>query len=138
MAINLDSSRGLIVGEAVMMGIAPYVGRNAAHDIVYASCKACIEDGKTTLFDHLAKRPEVTEKISLAQLESLCDPRNYLGAAQRMTDQVIGTDRSSGPSRNGHGSEEVRKTKHANGSLRNGINGHGESNGLLNGGVNGH
>ena len=33
---NLGMSRGLIVAEAVMMGLAPHVGRQQAHDIVYA------------------------------------------------------------------------------------------------------
>ena len=89
MAANLESSQGLIVGEAVMMGIAPFVGRNAAHDLVYASCKDCIEDPGSTLYDHLIKRAEVTDKISPEELMKLCEPRNYLGAAQRMVDNVI-------------------------------------------------
>jgi adenylosuccinate lyase len=89
MALNLDSSKGLIVGEAVMMGIAPSIGRNAAHDIVYSSCKDCIEDGNSTLYDHLVKRTEVTDKISPGELERLCNPHNYLGASKRMVDDVI-------------------------------------------------
>ncbi len=40
---NLDMSKGLIVGEAVMMGLAPHFGRNTAHDIVYEACTACFE-----------------------------------------------------------------------------------------------
>jgi 3-carboxy-cis,cis-muconate cycloisomerase len=35
MAKNLDLSRGLIVAEAVMMGLAPAIGRQQAHDVVY-------------------------------------------------------------------------------------------------------
>lgn len=133
MGVNLDSSRGLIVGEAVMMGIAPHVGRNAAHDIVYESCKACIEDGKITLFDHLAGRPEVTEKISIDELKRLCDPRNYLGAAQRMTDQVLATSPRGGRYVNGDGGHI---SKGANGGLKH-VNGHLKQNGVANG-VNGH
>src|SRR6201995_5133593 len=34
MAKNLDISRGLIVAEAVMMGLAPQLGRQEAHDVV--------------------------------------------------------------------------------------------------------
>lgn len=37
MAKNLDISRGLIVAEAVMMGLAPQLGRQEAHDVVYLS-----------------------------------------------------------------------------------------------------
>ena len=36
---NLDSTRGLIVAEAVMMGLAPALGRQLAHDEVYAACR---------------------------------------------------------------------------------------------------
>ena len=40
MADNLDISRGLIVAEAVMMGLAPDLGRQEAHDVVYDACRA--------------------------------------------------------------------------------------------------
>ncbi len=40
MAANLDISRGLIVAEAVMMGLAPQLGRQEAHDVVYDACRA--------------------------------------------------------------------------------------------------
>jgi adenylosuccinate lyase len=122
MGVNLDSSRGLIVGEAVMMGIAPFVGRNAAHDIVYASCKDCIEESGSTLYDHLVKRAEVTEKISAEELSRLCDPRNYLGAAQRMVDDVI--------QRGGHA--KVAKFE-ANGNHKANGNSQGNGTGLSNG-----
>jgi len=31
---NLDVTRGLIVSEAVMMGLGPHIGRHMAHDLV--------------------------------------------------------------------------------------------------------
>src|SRR5205814_1207241 len=34
MRANLDSTKGLVVSEAVMMGLAPYLGRGRAHDLV--------------------------------------------------------------------------------------------------------
>lgn len=89
MLVNLNSSKGLIVGEAVMMGIAPVVGRNAAHDIVYSACKDCIEDGVSTLYDRLSTRSDVTDRLSKEELARLCDPVNYLGAAPRMVDDVL-------------------------------------------------
>ena len=119
--MNLDASKGLIVGEAVMMGLAPLVGRNAAHDVVYESCKECIDDGETTLYDHLAKRSEVTAKISLEELKGLCDPRNYLGASQRMVDDVLGS------------SDRGKRPKHLNGHKNGYSNGNGPFNGTPNG-----
>ncbi len=39
MAQNLAMTHGLIVAEAVMMGLAPHTGRNEAHDLVYDACR---------------------------------------------------------------------------------------------------
>ncbi|KAK9446551.1 uncharacterized protein V1518DRAFT_458137 [Limtongia smithiae] len=83
MASNLHSTRGLIVGEAVMMGLAPHVGRGAAHDIVYECCKEAIEHDKTLLACLLA-RDDVTAKLSATELQALCDPVNYMGACMQM------------------------------------------------------
>jgi 3-carboxy-cis,cis-muconate cycloisomerase len=85
---NLHSTRGLIVGEAVMMGLAPHVGRQKAHDIVYEACKESIEKDMS-LYDSLARREIVTEKLSKEELGRLCDPVNYMGACQRMVDSVL-------------------------------------------------
>ena len=60
---NLHSTRGLIVAEAVMMGMAPYVGRQTAHDIVYEACRNSIDQGQS-LLDCLLRKDEVTEKMS--------------------------------------------------------------------------
>src|ERR1051326_5254227 len=43
MAKNLGMTHGLIVAEAVMMGLAPHTGRNEAHDLVYDACRQAIE-----------------------------------------------------------------------------------------------
>ena len=47
MRANLNMSNGLIVAEAVMMGLAPYIGRQDAHDVVYAACRIVNEQGGT-------------------------------------------------------------------------------------------
>ncbi|KAM0722790.1 hypothetical protein Q7P37_002232 [Cladosporium fusiforme] len=88
MATNLASTRGLIVAEAVMMGLAPYIGRQPAHDIVYQACCSSIEASKPLLGVLLANEA-VAGKISAAELEKLCDPLRYMGCAQRMVDDVL-------------------------------------------------
>lgn len=85
---NLCSTRGLIVGEAVMMGLAPFVGRQKAHDVVYDCCKESIET-KAPLLDVLLTRREITEKMGKDELASLCDPTKYFGASQFMVDEVL-------------------------------------------------
>lgn len=86
---NLDMTHGLIVAEAVMMGLAPYLGRNEAHDIVYDACREVAEKGGR-LADALARMPDVARHLDRAALERLTDPANYLGAAQAMVDRVVG------------------------------------------------
>ncbi|RDL29913.1 L-Aspartase-like protein [Venustampulla echinocandica] len=85
---NLHSTQGLIVGEAVMMGLAPYMGRGKAHDVVYEACKEAIEK-KRTLFECLMEKEQVTSNIEEEKLKGLCDPVNYMGAAGQMVDDVL-------------------------------------------------
>ncbi|KPI43362.1 uncharacterized protein AB675_7003 [Cyphellophora attinorum] len=86
---NLLSTKGLIVGEAVMLELGREVGRQKGHDIVYKACKEAIEQ-KTTLLEVLREDEEVSSRIGQKKLAELCDPRNYLGASGLMVDRVIG------------------------------------------------
>ncbi len=85
---NLGMSRGLIVGEAVMMGLAPHIGRQEAHDVVYAACRAVDEAGGT-LAEALARDPAVTAHLDAGAIARLTDPANYLGQAPEMVDRVL-------------------------------------------------
>jgi 3-carboxy-cis,cis-muconate cycloisomerase len=89
MAKNLGMTHGLIVAEAVMMGLAPHIGRNEAHDLVYDACRAAIESDRP-LYDVLMETKEVAGPLGADRLRVLTDPANYLGAAQAMVDQVLG------------------------------------------------
>jgi 3-carboxy-cis,cis-muconate cycloisomerase len=95
MAKNLDISRGLIVAEAVMMGLAPQIGRQQAHDIVYDACRVANEKGMT-LSDALSADPQVSACIDRATIERLTSPGNYLGLAPEMVDRVLGATRRAG------------------------------------------
>ena len=88
MVTNLNSSQGLIVAEAVMMGLAPKIGRRQAHDVVYRACTISIET-KTSLFNVLIEDREVKGKLDEETLRELCDPLKYLGCCQIMVDTVI-------------------------------------------------
>jgi 3-carboxy-cis,cis-muconate cycloisomerase len=88
MRANLDITRGLIVSEAVMMGLGPHIGRQYAHDLVYDICRQVVATGRT-LLDLLAENKEVAKYLDRAALEKLCDPANYLGQAGEMVDRVL-------------------------------------------------
>jgi len=88
MAKNLGMTRGLIVAEAVMMGLAPHTGRSEAHDLVSEACRRAVESDRP-LLDVLLETPAVAEPLGAEQLRALTDPANYLGAAQAMVDRVL-------------------------------------------------
>ena len=88
MADNLDISRGLIVAEAVMMGLAPDLGRQEAHDVVYDACRVANDKGMT-LADALSADARVSARIDRATIERLTSPKNYLGLASEMVDRVL-------------------------------------------------
>jgi 3-carboxy-cis,cis-muconate cycloisomerase len=90
---NLDLTQGLIVAEAVMMGLAPHLGRQNAHDKVYAACREALGQGRS-LFDMLVADPAVRAALSEDRLRALCDPANYLGSAAAMAEQVVRMPRS--------------------------------------------
>ena len=86
---NLAISRGLIVAEAVMMGLAPQIGRQEAHDVVYDACRLANEKG-ISLAEALAADPRVSSRIDRTTIEALTSPKNYLGLAPAMVDRVLG------------------------------------------------
>jgi len=85
---NLDSTGGLIVAEAVMMGLAPAMGRNEAHDVVYTACRVALEK-KQTLANVLKGNHEVTKLVTDAEIDAMCSPSNYLGSAAQMVDKML-------------------------------------------------
>jgi 3-carboxy-cis,cis-muconate cycloisomerase len=96
---NLELTSGLILAEAVMMGLAPHIGRQAAHDLVYAACRM-VNDRGGTLADVLAGLPEVSSRLDRGAIERLTDPVNYLGLAPQMVDRVLeSSEAGASPSR---------------------------------------
>ena len=88
MRSNLGISKGLIVAEAVMMGLAPAIGRQQAHDVVYDACRTVNEKGGT-LAEALSTLPTVTKYVDRATIDRLTDPANYLGLAPQMVDRAL-------------------------------------------------
>jgi 3-carboxy-cis,cis-muconate cycloisomerase len=88
MAQNLAMSKGLIVAESVMMQMAPFIGRQQAHDVVYAACRVVNEKGGT-LAEVLMQDKTVTAHFDRAAIDKMTDPANYLGAAPAMVDKVL-------------------------------------------------
>ncbi len=85
---NLDITNGLIMSEAVMMGLGAKMGRNRAHDVVYDICREVVKTGQP-LIDLLEEDKEIRKHADRKTLEKLADPANYLGVAGEMVDRVL-------------------------------------------------
>jgi 3-carboxy-cis,cis-muconate cycloisomerase len=88
MRANLGITHGLIVSEAVMMGLAPMLGRGDAHHVVKRACDVALTQN-LPLADALARDPVVGSRLDRAAIEKLIDPANYLGSTQGFIDRVI-------------------------------------------------
>jgi 3-carboxy-cis,cis-muconate cycloisomerase len=88
MRANLDLTKGMIVSEAVMMGLGPHLGRQRAHDLVYDICRNVAETGEP-LVELLAQNTEIAKHLTRAELDRMCDPAGYLGLAGEMVDNVL-------------------------------------------------
>ena len=72
-----------------MTPAAPKLGRQRAHDVIYAACRRAIEGGGQ-LADILADMPEVVDALgSTDAIRRHCDPANYLGLSARMVDRIL-------------------------------------------------
>jgi len=90
---NLDLTGGLIVAEAVMMGLAPHIGRGEAHHVVKHACDAALAE-TIPLADALAREPAVASRLDRAAIERLTDPGHYLGSADGFIDRVLAAART--------------------------------------------
>jgi 3-carboxy-cis,cis-muconate cycloisomerase len=94
MRANLDLTRGMIVSEAVMMGLGPHLGRQRAHDLVYDICRKVAATGEP-LVDLLAQNAEISSHLTRAELDKMCNPQSYLGLAGEMVDRVLAREGGS-------------------------------------------
>jgi 3-carboxy-cis,cis-muconate cycloisomerase len=85
---NLAATGGLISSEAVMMALAPHLGRERAHGLVAELSRASLEQ-KKPFIDLLSANPEIAQHFDRAALEKLLDPANYLGLSREMVDRVL-------------------------------------------------
>jgi 3-carboxy-cis,cis-muconate cycloisomerase len=92
---NLEVTRGMISAEAVMMALAPQVGREQAHHLVTAACHRALARGRH-LLQELQADEAITVHLPPARLVELLDPQNYTGLAAEFVERVLarGTGRS--------------------------------------------
>jgi 3-carboxy-cis,cis-muconate cycloisomerase len=88
MRANIDVTRGQIMAEAVLVALAPRIGRLEAHEILEQASRRAGETGRH-LKAVLAEEPAVTQHLSSADLDAIFEPLYYLGQATAFVDRVL-------------------------------------------------
>jgi 3-carboxy-cis,cis-muconate cycloisomerase len=85
---NLDATRGMISAEAVMMALAPEIGREEAHHLVAAACQRALAYDRH-LLEEVQADPAITAHVPPERLVELLDPASYTGLAGEFVDRVL-------------------------------------------------
>jgi 3-carboxy-cis,cis-muconate cycloisomerase len=88
MRANLNLTHGMILAEAVMMGLAPQLGRGEAHHVVKRACDVALVE-RIGLAEALERDPAVAARMDRAAIDNLTDPAHYLGSADAFIDRVL-------------------------------------------------
>ncbi len=71
-----------------MLALGEAIGRQEAHDIVYACAMRAVES-RRPFRETLLENPVVTEHLSADEIDRLTDPSQYTGLAGVFVDQVV-------------------------------------------------
>jgi adenylosuccinate lyase len=87
MRANLEASQGYVLSEGVMLALAKRIGKQSAHDVVYATAMAAFEAGQPLKAAILAN-PAITGQLPVEEIEALFDYRRQLGLCPAFVDRV--------------------------------------------------
>jgi 3-carboxy-cis,cis-muconate cycloisomerase len=85
---NLSLGGGILMSEAVMMGLAPILGKAKSHHLVYAAASKAHEE-KISLKKALMEELEISSVLSETEIDKLIDPLNYIGVSEIMLNRVL-------------------------------------------------
>ena len=86
---NIESSRGLVMAESLMMRMTDKgIGRQDAHEIVRSSSMIA-EDEKRHLRDVLLERDDLKGLMSKEDIIAAMDPNNYTGGSKEIVDKMV-------------------------------------------------
>jgi 3-carboxy-cis,cis-muconate cycloisomerase len=96
MRTNLGATDGLIMAEAVMMALAPHMGRQRAHHVVSRVARETVASGRPFV-ECLLETEDVATHLDEASIRAALDPISYLGEAAAAVDRVAGARRGASP-----------------------------------------
>lgn len=88
MRANLEAGGGFVLSEAIMLALAPRLGRDAAHRLLLDLCARARTRGQT-LFEAVRAEPAITHGLTSAQLDALLDYGAHAGHCAALVDRVL-------------------------------------------------
>ena len=76
------------MAEALMMALAPKLGRLNAHHLVEAACKQAVAEQRH-LLDVAQQNADIMAIFDAQQLQEIFNPQHYLGNTQQQIDAVL-------------------------------------------------
>ncbi len=88
MRANLQASGGAVLSEAFLLALAPRLGRDAAHRLMYELAIAARARGQT-LIDAVRADATIAATLNSGEIDALLDFGNHTGLCAAMVDQVL-------------------------------------------------
>lgn len=88
MRTNLGLTAGLIMADVVITALSAHIGKDSARRFVRQAVEDAHNEG-VTLRAALGEYAAITAHFEKGELDALCDPANYLGAAPQMALAVV-------------------------------------------------
>lgn len=85
---NLQATQGFVHAEAVMLALAPKLGKQSAHALVYRIAMAAAEHG-TAFKEALLANPEIVRVLDARAIEELFDLQLNTACCGQMVDRVL-------------------------------------------------
>lgn len=94
MARNLDRAGGFVCSEALLMKLAPSIGRGKAHAVIKELSDEARLDERT-FSEAVRAHPVVQKHLTAAEIDDCVDYRAYLGQTETLIDRVLAAHRRS-------------------------------------------
>lgn len=88
MLSNLRACGGVVISEAAMLALAPHIGRDAAHRLIYEISLAASAKG-LALTEAVRTDQRVTSVLDSAEMEALLNVASHTGKCAEMVDRVL-------------------------------------------------
>lgn len=88
MLSNLRACGGVVISEAAMLALAPRIGRDAAHRLMYELSLAASASG-LALTEAVRTDRRITSLLDSAEVEALLDVASHTGRCADMVDRVL-------------------------------------------------